>query len=119
MIVMKTKNEDSLENPNQNQLDDDDDNNDTENPGIPGVDGVDGSETEVINNPEIPGLAVFANTDPGILVDNEAGASAPHNDTDVNINDEPKREENENVNNDLNEVGQVPTQKETFKTMRF
>ena len=115
----KNNDDDLLENPKKTQIDEDDDNADhIENPGIPGVDGVDGVEIGEIDNPEIPGLTVFANANPGLLVDEEAGVDAPHNDMDVSNNEESNQEEDENANNHLikevhphlNEEEEVPTQ---------
>ena len=106
----KSNDDNLLEHPIENQLNKED-NNDTEDPGIPGVDGVDGTETGINNNPEIPGVAVFADTNPGMVVGNHVGVDALHNGTDIGIKDKPNQEEDENGENHLSGEEQVPTLK--------
>ena len=105
----ESNNDNLPENPTENQLDEDGDDNDTEHPGIPGVNGVDGTETGINSSPEIPGVAVFVITNPGMLVCNNAGVNALHNGTDISIKDEPNQEEGENGESHLSREEQVPT----------
>ena len=73
------------------------------------MDGVDGTETGINNNSDIPGVAVFANANPGMLVGNNAGVDALRNGTYISIKDEPNQEEDENGENYLSRDKQVPT----------
>ena len=104
----KSNDDNLLENPIENQLDEEDD-DDTEDPGIPGVDGVDDTETIINNNPEIPGVAVFVDANPGMLVGDDAGVDTLQIGTDVGIKDKPNQEEDENRENHLSGKEQVPT----------
>ena len=70
---------------------------------------MDGTETGINSNPEIPGVAVFVNTNPGMIVCNNAGVNALHNVTDISIKDKPNQEEDENGEDDLSGEEQVPT----------
>ena len=76
-----------------------------------------GTETGIIINPEIPGVAVFANANPGMLVGNDAGVDALHHGTDVSIEDEPNQEEDENGENHLSRRNKCQLQKEMLNTM--
>ena len=112
----ESNNDNLLENPIENQLNKEDD-DDTEDPGIPGVDGGNGTETGTNTNPEIIGVAVFVNTNPGMLVGDNAGVDALHNGTDISIKDKHNQEEDEYGENHHSGEEQVPTLEGDLKTM--
>ena len=70
---------------------------------------MDGTETGINNNPEIPGVAVFVNVNPGMLVGDDAGVNTLHDSKDESIKHESNQEEDENGENHLSREEQVPT----------